>query len=324
MKKHVRKIMLMSTLVAGVATVASCAKNETYITYKQPEEAKLVTFGNAPQKLVEDKTLLAKLADENTVYDEDTLTTVVDNKVYYKLESATPLTEIAKSDSGNTTFATKETYYFEVEPVKWRILAEEDNNYVLMSEKIISAGSIYKGDVVANKEAEANSAKSFTQSSAKESQNRILRELVENTKFFDSTKLTSYTITEGYILQNKKTDKFGTYKEENKNVTYCAASKDDVTNTAYGFSSSSDADSNRIALTTDYARAVGAWTAVNDQIKGYGVYATRTLTFNAENNWYSGFTYVVDEQGRVKLDYAANKYLGIRPVIKVAKTNVNA
>lgn len=319
MKKHIRKIMLASTVVLGVAATASCAQKKTYITYNEPQN--LVTFGKSAQTLVEDETLVNTLNE--TTFDEETSMAVVDGKTYYKSEEATPATEIYTSESGKTTFVTGEVYYFEVEPVKWRILAEDDTTYTLLSEKIHLSGSIYAGDVVANKIAEADKAKAYSKGVNKVTQCKKAKTWFE-TFMNDELEqnLLNLSFSEEYIKQPDAEEATGTLETRNVSIQYAPLSYEDVLNTNYGFASTTDADATRIALTTDFARANGAWMAVSDGIRGYGKYATRTLTFT--DTWYTGQVYFVDEQGQVKTDYAVDTHLGVRPMIKVAKTAITA
>ena len=136
MIKHGKKIALAATLVATAAGLASCGNSTSYITYTAPET--LVEFGAMPTTVVEDENIIAQL---DALSLKTNRTTEIDGVTYFKA-TAEPHTTMVTSNSGNVTFVEDETYYFIVEPIKWRVLSDDGTNYTLMSEYVLSTSAL--------------------------------------------------------------------------------------------------------------------------------------------------------------------------------------
>ena len=97
-----------------------------------------VYYGTYPQTVVDDSSLISSL---------NSLTSTNANG-YYEFEGeeyakvvAHPYATGHKFINGSTISG--QTYYFKVEPIKWRVLEEADGTYTLLSEYIIDGQAFY-------------------------------------------------------------------------------------------------------------------------------------------------------------------------------------
>lgn len=160
----------------------------------------------------------------------------LDGEYYAKL--------VAKPCEPNYVFSNEkeivegETYYFKVEPIKWRILEDESENYQLLSEYVLDCKQW--GNLTSNYEQSdirvwLNSI-FYNQAFTEE-----LRKIIQTTEVDNSTASTGY---------NRNPYACGNTNDKIYLLSYL-----DVTNTNYGFNS----DTSRIAKTTDYAKAQGIY-----------------------------------------------------------------
>src|SRR5690554_4002518 len=98
-----------------------------------------VYYGTYPQTVVDDSSLISSLnsltsTNANGYYE-------FEGKEYAKVV-ATPYLSVYKFINGST-IQSGQTYYFKVEPIKWRVLEEADGTYTLLSEYIIDKQEFY-------------------------------------------------------------------------------------------------------------------------------------------------------------------------------------
>ncbi len=80
----------------------------------------------------------------------------------------------------------------------------------------------------------------------------------------------------------------------------------------YGFSTSTSSSSTRTAVTTDYARAVGAYMFTSTSYYGNGYWWLRSP------NYYDSYSaHIVDHDGYIYSNYVDYSFYGARPAIKI-------
>ena len=80
----------------------------------------------------------------------------------------------------------------------------------------------------------------------------------------------------------------------------------------YGFSTDYFPSSTRTAVTTDYARAVGAYMNTSTSSYGNGYWWLRSpYGYDSRN------AFLVYGDGRMLSDYVSSAYIGVRPAIKI-------
>ena len=207
-----------------------------------------VYYGTYPQTVVDDSSLISSL---------NSLTSTNANG-YYEFEGeeyakvvAHPYETGYKFINGST-IQSGQTYYFKVEPIKWRVLEEADGTYTLLSEYIIdkqvfytSSGNrtigdqtIYENNYEHSTIREWLNNAFYNKAFSSPEKGSILTTLVDNSASTTASSTNPY-------FSNNTMDK-----------VYLLSYQEAISST-YGFSSSST----RTAVTTDYARAVGAYNA---------------------------------------------------------------
>src|SRR5690554_1014047 len=121
---------------ANLTVYAKWAQMYEYFTI---DNMTYVYYGTYPQTVVDDSSLISSL---------NSLTSTNANG-YYEFEGeeyakvvAHPFYDDYKFINGST-IQSNQTYYFKVEPIKWRVLEEADGTYTLLSEYIIDKQVFY-------------------------------------------------------------------------------------------------------------------------------------------------------------------------------------
>ena len=153
-----------------------------------------------------------------------------------------------------STIQSHQTYYFKVEPIKWRVLEEADGTYTLLSEYIIDKQAFYPSRdnrTIGDQTIYANNYEHST-----------IREWLNNAfynKAFSSQEKGSILTT---LVDNSASTTLSStnpYFSNNTRDKVYLLSYQEARSSAYGFSTSTNSSSTRRAVTTDYARAVGAY-----------------------------------------------------------------
>ena len=144
------------------------------------------------------------------------------------------------------------TYYFKVEPIRWRILSESDGKALILCDSII-ANKAYDGrnNNYANSDIRAWLNDEFYKTAF----GALQQALIQTTEVDNSAQSTGNS-SNSYACQNTSDKVFLlSYRE--------------VTNSAYGFASSYLTDDMaRRMLTSDFSRATGAY--MNAEVSDYG------------------------------------------------------
>lgn len=257
------------------------------------EDGKSIQYGFYPQSYVGDSELIASL---------NTLTTPESNgwylyegTYYTNITANTYMNEDYQFEDG-TSIVSGDNYWFEVEPITWNILSQRDGTYYLVTDKILDAQAFYQSydrRTIGDATIYANNY-----------EHSDLRTWLNN-YFYD----VAFNLNATYIKETAVDHSAST--TDNEDNPYAGGSTldkvylpsyQDYLNTDYGFDQNRDATSStRVSQTTDYARAIGAWSNItNNPLKYNGSYWTRSATsmydYTAWNVNSGGYlsTYAVD------------------------------
>lgn len=293
MRIFVKKIGTLFLFFTLIFILSGCKIFKKQVTY--------TIFGSYPQTLVSDSALLASLKK---------LTTPRANGYYlYKGEEyakvvARPFRTDYTFNNGDIIIV-DQTYFFKVEPIKWRVLEETDGTYTLLSEYIIDQHDFYTSTVNRKIGEETIYPNNYEYSSIREWLNNgfynqaftasekedILESLVDNSA------ATTDSSTNQYI-SNNTCDKV------------YLLSYQEALSSNYGFKK----ESSRITHTTEYAKAKGVQSDILAE-EIYGVNSSWWLRSpDYENVTCSN---IVTQNGNALGTGVKNYWVGVRPVIKI-------
>lgn len=210
---------------------------------------KTITYGYYPTNYVSDEEITQVL---DTLNKDTNGYVTYNNEYYYKTTSNVYNNESYTFDDGETITNNKD-YWFKCEPIVWNILSVKDNIYNLISSSLIDVGQYHK-DYKIRSDFDRIYPNNFAYSDVK----NYLCDTFFNRAFSNND-------------INIKMLSFG-----ERGVYSYLISKDELLDSSLGFDSENNLSSTRVAKTTDYTRAMGAWYS---QDKGYeinGTYWTRT------------------------------------------------
>jgi predicted nucleic acid-binding Zn-ribbon protein len=215
------------TYANGACT--TCAKEFVY-----SREGNYIYFGEYPQTIKADDVTITSTTDDRGYY-------LGSDRCYYARVTANPYTSGYTFSTGE--YVIYETvYYFKVEPIRWRILGEENGEAFILCDSII-ANKRFDDD--SNNYAESEIRAWLNETFYKTAFSAIQQKIILTTEVDNSLSSTGCT-SNSYICENTNDKVF---------LISCA----EVTNSAYGFSFNiSNADVARRVLTTDYSIATGA------------------------------------------------------------------
>ncbi len=187
----------------------------------------------------------------------------------------------SNTDQDDNGYTTGSVYWFKYEPIKWRILKEENGNALLLSDMQIDSREY---DESSNNYANSNIR-------------TWLNDDFYNVAFSDLEKgeiqlitVDNSDVSSGYL--------FNRYACENTDDNIFLISYAEAINPSYGFASSDDYDTLRQKKTTDYAQCQGAYTSVSDNYAANGWWWMRSPNDYGHNSSgsagvvsYSGYAY---------------------------------
>lgn len=305
----------------------------------------VINFGSYPQSKVTDSTLISKLESEGNKYQwidynyyfgigiltDGNMKPVKDMMLYKDIlyggnkYRAVKINQYRPSWTGDTSLAlhsyqddngyyTGNVYYFKYEPLKWRVLdavtglvvcdsiidSQAYNNYILHS------GSEYWGD----------SGKTYYASNWEYSSLRAwLNNEFYNTAF---SEMQQDRIKE--VTRENKSIWDSKYDSNPTSDKITLLSYDDIENTSYGFSSSSETyDTARQRKGTDYAKCQGLY-----------VYNDSGSSYNGNSWWrlrspgYSDGARDVCYEGCMKYYYKlCNTFMGVLPALNLSQSEIS-
>ena len=232
-----------------------------------------IQYGLYPQTVVSDASLITALNALTTK--ESNGWYLYDDEYYHKVNSAKPYftTEqvwngeeyvVGSRFENGQKIETNSSYWFKCEPITWKVLSENNGDYLLLSEKCLEVSSY---NAVTN----GTHPNKYSDSNARYS----VRALATKAFSLRSDCLLTTTVDNSKETTNnpESNSHAGTSTEDNAFLL----SYQDYLNPAYGFSSDpNEYDAARYAKTTDYARAIGAVYKREIEVLFNGSYWTRS------------------------------------------------
>ena len=280
-------------------------------------EGDYIYFGEYPQTLKADSVTITSTTDERGYY-------LGDDGCYYAKVSADPhYNDFTFSTGASITKGT--VYYFKVEPIRWRILSEENGEAFLLCDSIIDVLS-YQWDFYDRYQTYYNNADGVPEGTYANNYKYSEIRAWLNTTFYE----TAFSALQQEIIlitevdnSAKSTNPHGNetahnggvneYVCENTNDKIFLLSQEEATNEAYGFSSSESADESREMITSDYSRALGALMITTEDYYGNGWWYHRSPDCNR-----SGYAYRSSTDGHcnssIWVDYTS---LGTVPALRI-------
>ncbi len=276
-----------------------------------------IYFGRYPQTVVTDYDVIKEL--EVLCKESDSCVYNGDEYVKLKATPATsskfnnPVQNMLNGSLNVTSTISSLTYYFKVEPIKWRVLSSKDGKLELLCEYALDASVFGQEQTLNGKKSYANNYENsvirswlnddfYNQAFSADEKNYINTTLVDNSSLSTSSK------TDNKYVSNNTNDK-----------VYLLSYKQ-ATSVKNGFISSYDeVDVNKACITTDYARAKGAVMNLSNEYFGYTNWMLRSPFDNNQN----GISVVVglgnetSEVNTVALWYSCTTKLAVRPAITI-------
>ena len=252
-------------------------------------------YGSYPQTVVTDKNIISNL---------DSITDV-DSNGYYSYDNDEYAKLVADSFNDSDLFLddvtelqTGETYYFKVEPIKWRVIYENEGTYQLLSEYILDE---HEYD---------DSSNNYMDSEIRE----WLNDDFYKRAFTDKSRIQNTLVDNSAEYPNCPPNQ---YACEDTNDNIFLLSYADVLNEDYGFSSEWDEEDggNRKSVISDYALASGCCQLSKIFYPdNCGLWWLRSPLDNI-----SDFASSVWDSGDVCLDMVYSSYEGVRPSLVISK-----
>ncbi len=209
-------------------------------------DGKTVRYGFYPQTHVSDDAVIAEL---NALTSAEKNGTYLLNGEYYVKQTANVCNGESYTFDGGAEITDGDEYWFKCEIITWRVLSNADGTYVLLSDKLLDAHAYY-GDY----------------------SNRTVDGVTVYANNYEHSDIRSWLNNEFYGLAFSRNDIHVEDGADNGGKVYLP-SYADYLNSDYGFGSNADDKSaTRECVTTDYARARGAWCNTQNN----GSYWTRT------------------------------------------------
>ncbi len=276
--------------------------NKSFVTYVENSKT-YINYGKYPQTVVSDMSLISAL---NNLTETNSLGYYEYEGSEYAKLTATPYRSGYKF-SDNTIVVSGTTYYFKVEPIKWRIISNNDGTIQLLSEYIIDSQyyhpntntrtiggkTIYSNNYEHSYIREWLNNSFYNKAFGTPYQNGILTTLVDNSASTTSSSSNRYA-------SNNTNDKI-----------YLLSYQDSI-NSNYGFSTSTSSNNTRYAVTTDYARAKGAGIDTSTNTYGNGTWWLRSPISGA-----SSHAYYVYSDGRMDFRNVYIAFIGVRPALQI-------
>jgi hypothetical protein len=275
--------------------------SQDYFYYKTGES--YLYYGLYPQTVVTDSALVTALSALTTTNSQGYYE--CQGYMYAKL-SATPSYESYESAykfSDNATAVTSgTTYYFKVEPIKWRILKTSGGSYTLMSEQALDKQVFYK-----NTNDRTINGSTVYPNNYRYSDIRT---------WLNAGFLSKAFYLDSSLIQTTAVDNSASSTGYSSNHYVCADTSDkvwllsyaDATHSSYGFSS----NSSMYCVTTDYARARGCAMSTDSSYYGNCYWWLRS-PFD-----YSHGARCVDYDGSISSDLVSRSYYGVRPALTIS------
>lgn len=253
--------------------------------YEQEED--FIYFGEFPQTIKADSVEITEVQDGRGYY-------LGSDNFYYAKVEAIPYVGGYEFTTGEKITIGRE-YYFKVEPIKWRILSEEDGNAFILCE-----------NVLINKQYNSSYDNNYANSDIRWWLNYEFYYVA----FSDQEREIIITTNVDNSAQTTYTPDYNENACENTFDKIFLLSYQETLNTDFGFSSDYESDTARAKSTTDFARASGAKIDTSDSLYGKGFWWLRSPTSyyksnvaSVESNGYAVGNYYYAEYFHVNINH---------------------
>ena len=265
-------------------------------------------FGEYPQSLKSADVDITSMVDERNYYLGS------DGAYYAKVIAAPYADEYTFSDG--TAVKGGETYYFKVEPIRWRILSADGGSAILLCDSVIT-NLAYQSDTSKNSNVHytsSNGAPNGTYANNyKYSEVRTwLNDIFCKAAFSEhgQSSILKTMIDNGAESTGAASNQYAT--ENTEDMIYLL-SYAEACDTDFGFSTDpSEYDTTRRMLTSDYARAIGALMKTSEKYYGNGTWWLRSPSDDL-----SVTVWRIDTAGAVDSGYVNRAYFGIVPALRI-------
>lgn len=234
------------------------------------EDNKTITYGIYPQSYVSDVDLINSLdnsvALSNGMYFYD--------NTYYVKDIANTFNNEPYLFNDNVSITNGSEYYFKCEAISWDILSNDDNSYMLLSSVLLDAHEFNDSYDLQNINDNIIYPNNYEHSSIRS----FLNNEFMNKAFVQGQNYIKDTLV---INESSSTDSLDNiYSSNNTLDKVYLPSYRDFLNEEYGFEDVNGLSSTRRTITTDYARAKGAWCNDEKEYKNNGSFWTRSPSSN--------------------------------------------
>ena len=265
------------------------SQTETVQVYTR--EGDYIYFGEYPQTIKADDVTVGDVADEDGYYLGS------DGERYAKVVADPYNSGYTFSNGSDVTSGN--TYYFKVEPIRWRILSESDGSALILADGII-----------ANKAYDAGNNNNYKNSDIRawlngEFMNTAFGEMAQS--LIETTEVDNSAYSTGYSGNQ--------YACENTFDKVFLLSYREVVNSDYGFASSpSTYDTARRMTVSDYARSTGAYMNTSSSYFGCGNWWLRSPFGNRSDDVRYVDDYGYAGSGNCYVDYVG---YGVVPALNI-------
>ena len=258
-------------------------KASSGLEYTLDADGNYIYFGEYPQTIKSSSVTITSTQDSRGYY-------LGSDGSYYAKVVADPYGSDYKF-SNDATVTDGATYYFKVEPIRWRILTVEGSNALILCDSII-AKMVY--DAGGNNNYKNSDVRAWLNATFYETAfSELQREIILTTTVDNSVYSTGFS--------------YNSYACEDTEDKLFLLSYIEATNSDYGFSSSSD----RQMETTDYTRATGAYMSTSADYYGNGYWWLRSPLCNL----ISRNAMCVSNAGNVSDYYDNDQLSGVVPAL---------
>ena len=230
----------------------------SFVSENYTRDGEYVYFGEYPQSIKADDVTITETQDARGYY-------LGSDGNYYAKVVARPFGSSYKfSNDATVTYGT--TYYFKVEPIRWRILTVEGDSALILCDSIIAN---HRYDDSRNNYKDSEIRQWLNATFYETAFSGLQREIILTTTVDNSVYSTGYD-PNPYACEDTEDKLFLlSYRE--------------ATNSDYGFASSYRSDTAREMETTDYTRATGAYMSTDSSYYGNGYWWLRSPSYSHDH-----------------------------------------
>ena len=265
-----------------------------------------INYGKYPQTVVWNANLINAL---NTLTQTNSEGYYEYNGNEYAKVTATPFNSVYQFTTG-TKIVSGQTYYFKVEPIKWRVISNNDGTLQLLSEYIIDRQAYHPNTNTRTIDGQTIYSNNYQHSKIRTWLNSTFYNKAFGT--LDQNAILTTLVNNSAATTNSSSNP---YASANTNDKIYLLSYQDVSNTSYGFVTSTGSTTTGEAQTTDYARAIGAWMSTSSSTYGNAYWWLRSPGIHNASSASNAF--YVDYRGYRSSNIVSRTYLGVRPALQI-------